>query len=94
VKRSLVLAIAALAAISSYVVAWDGETYVVSVHDMEIAQDIDTDDVWSWTPDLVVRITRTDPEVRSSIDSSKRRRPCTWPNAERRSEWPSSTGRG
>ena len=68
VKRSLVLGAAALAAISSYVVAWDGETYVLSVRDMEIAQDMNTDDVWSRVPDLVVRISRTEPQVRSQID--------------------------
>ena len=68
VKRSLVLGAAALAAISSYVVAWDGETYVLSVRDMEIAQDMNTDDVWSRVPDLVVRISRTEPQVRSQVD--------------------------
>lgn len=47
--------------------AWDGETYVLSVGEMEILQDINTDDSWSPAPDLVVRISRTDPEVSREI---------------------------
>lgn len=47
--------------------AWDGETYMLSVGEMEILQDINTDDSWSPAPDLVVRIARTDPEVSREI---------------------------
>ena len=47
--------------------AWDGETYVLTVRDMEILQDINTDDTWSSAPDLFVRIVRTDPEVNRAI---------------------------
>ena len=46
---------------------WDGETYVLSVGEMEILHDVNTDDTWSPAPDLVVRISRTDTEVSREI---------------------------
>ena len=39
------------------------ETYVLSVGEMEISNDVNTDDSWSPAPDLVVCVARTDPEV-------------------------------
>ena len=48
--------------------AWDGEAYVLSVGEMEIAHDINTDDIWSQAPELVIRISRTDPELHRNIE--------------------------
>ena len=64
---SIVLGVVAPTVGASDAMAWDGKTYVLSVRDMEIVQDIDTDDTWSTAPDLVVRIARADPEVRGDI---------------------------
>lgn len=64
---SIVLGVVAPTVGASDAMAWDGKTYVLSVRDMEIVQDINTDDAWSPAADLVVRIARTDPEVRGDI---------------------------
>ena len=63
----LVLGISSHAAAATDAMARDGETYVLTVRDMEILHDVDTDDRWSPAPDLVVRIGRTDPEVSREI---------------------------
>ncbi|MDE0451687.1 MAG: hypothetical protein OXI90_07960 [Gammaproteobacteria bacterium] len=47
--------------------AWERETYVLSVGEMEILHDVNTDDTWSPAPDLVVRVSRSDPEVSRQI---------------------------
>lgn len=47
---------------------WDGDTYVLSVRNMEITHDVNTDDKWSPAPDLVVRIEREDRDVSSEIE--------------------------
>ncbi len=47
--------------------AWDGETYVLSVGEMEILHDVNMDDTWSPAPDLVVRVSRYDPAVSREI---------------------------
>ena len=67
IKGPLVLGIAVAAVDASDASGWDGDTYVLSVRDMEIAHDVNTDDWWSPAADLVVRIARTDPEVSGSI---------------------------
>ena len=67
IKGCLVLGISSHAAAVTDAMAWDGETYVLSVRDMEILHDVNTDDRWSPAPDLVVRIARTDPEVSREI---------------------------
>ena len=66
-KGCLVLGIVAHGASAGAAPGWDGETYVLSVRDMEILHDVNTDDRWSPAPDLVVRIARTDPEVSREI---------------------------
>ncbi len=67
IKGCLVLGISSHTAAATDAMAWDGETYVLSVRDMEILHDVNTDDRWSPAPDLVVRIARTDPEVSREI---------------------------
>ena len=67
VSGCLALAVAATAAVSSPVVAWDGETYVLSVRGMEVLHEVNTDDRLSPAPEFVVRIVRTDPDVRAEI---------------------------
>ena len=67
IKGCLVLGISSHTAAATDAMAWDGETYVLSVRDMEILHDVNTDDRWSRAPDLVVRIARTDPEVSREI---------------------------
>ena len=68
-KGCLVLGIVAHGASASAGAAsgWDGATYVLTVRDMEILHDVNTDDSWSPAPDLIVRIARTDPEVSREI---------------------------
>ena len=63
----LVLGMAAHGADADDTKAWDGETYVLSVGEMEILHDVNTDDSWSPAPDLVVRIFRSDVEVSREI---------------------------
>lgn len=63
----LALSAAGHAAAPGDPISRNGETYVLSVHDMEIAQDVDTDDTWDPAPDLVVRVSRTDPDVNREI---------------------------
>ena len=63
----LVFGMAAHGADPDDTMAWDGATYVLSVGEMEMLQDVNTDDTWSPAPDLVVRISRTDPEVSREI---------------------------
>lgn len=58
VNGCLVLGIAGHGVCAGDAMAWDGETYVLSVGDMEILHDINTDDRWSAAPDLIVRIER------------------------------------
>ena len=66
-KGCLVLGISSHAAAATDAMAWDGATYVLTVRDMEILHDVNTDDRWSPAPDLIVRIARTDPEVSREI---------------------------
>ena len=71
IKGCLVLGISSHAAAATDAMARDGETYVLSVRDMEILHDVNTDDRWSPAPDLVVRIARTDSEVSREIGRLK-----------------------